>query len=178
LNLTIRDLLAGGDRRSIAQSGRVRAMIEADPSRVAEIAGLTADADWLVSQRAFDLLEKIAHDHVEWIEPHKQLFLGPTAESDKWEIRLQIVRALPLFSWSGKDLSRATAILQENVNHPQTFVKAWSLDSLSTFAMKDRSLLRTVRRRLDEFECSASKALQARARKIRQRLDGTVCERG
>src|SRR5215510_5707726 len=96
----IRLMLSGGDRRSIADSKRVRALVEADPPLVSELVALTDDADWLVVQRAIDLLEKLAHDRADWIEPHKKIFVGPLAESDKWEIRLQVVRALPLFRWT------------------------------------------------------------------------------
>jgi hypothetical protein len=164
-------LLTGGDRRSIAQSDRVRALVDKNPDLVDELAGLTEDPDWLVSQRAIDLLEKIAHDHADWIEPHKRIFIGPVSGSDKWEIRLQIVRALPLFKWPEKDLARVKAILLENVIFPQTFVKAWALDSLATFALKDAQLMPIVQRHLELFDRSDSKALQARARKIRERLE-------
>jgi hypothetical protein len=163
-------LLTGGDRRSIAQSARVRALVEKNPDLVEELAGLTEDGDWLVSQRSFDLLEKIAQDHADWIESHKRIFLGPGAASDKWEVRLQIVRALPLFKWSAKDLVRVKAILLENIVYPQTFVKAWALDSLATFALKDAQLMPIVQHHLEGFDRSDSKALQARARKIRERL--------
>src|SRR6476619_1942883 len=95
----IRALLSGGDRRDIAQSNRVRSLVERDPSLVAELVALTDDSDPLVVQRAIDLLEKLAHDHPDWIAPHKRVFVGPLAESDRWEIRLQVVRALPLFTW-------------------------------------------------------------------------------
>ena len=79
----IRLPLSGGDRRSIAASNRVRPLIENNPSLVTELAALTADEDWLVTQRALDLLEKLAHDHAEWIAPHKKIFIGPLAVSDK-----------------------------------------------------------------------------------------------
>ncbi|PYR24413.1 MAG: hypothetical protein DMF98_15500, partial [Acidobacteria bacterium] len=127
-----RDLLSGGDRRSIADSQRVRALIEQRPARVKELAALTADEDWLVSQRALDLLEKLAHEHPEWIAPYKRVFIGPLAQSDKWEIRLQIVRALPLFRWTAAESKRMERILLENLAFPQTFVRAWALDSLAT----------------------------------------------
>jgi len=78
-----RTLLEGGDRRSIADSARVRALIEQRPTRVKELAALTADEDWLVSQRALDLLEKLAHEHPEWVAPYKKVFIGPLAQSDK-----------------------------------------------------------------------------------------------
>jgi hypothetical protein len=166
----IRPLLCGGDRRSIAGSNRVRVLIERDPALVIELAALTADEDWLVAQRALDLLEKLARDHVDWIEPHKKIFIGPLATSDKWEIRLQVVRALPLFRWNRAQERRVEAILLENVSFPQTFVRAWALDGLATLAERRPRLMPIVRRHLHDFERSPSKALQARARQIRARL--------
>jgi len=164
-------LLSGGDRRSIAQSNRVRAMIDEDPTLVRDLAALAGDADWLVSLRALDLLEKLAHDHPAWVEPHKTIFIGPLADSDKWEIRLQIVRSLALFEWTPTQAKRVERILTENVAYPQTFVRAWALDSLATFARRRSRLDAIVERELQAFERSPSKALQARARAIRARLN-------
>jgi hypothetical protein len=166
----IRSLLTGGDRRSIADSNRVRAMVDADASLVDDLVALTADDDWLVTQRALDLLEKLAHDHPDWIEPHKKIFIGPLARSDKWEIRLQIVRALPLFRWTPAQTKRVEEILLECVTFPQTFVQAWALDSLATLAQGNAKLGPVVERHLRAFERSARKALQSRARNIRKRM--------
>ena len=166
----IRRMLTGGDRRSIADSNRVRRLVEDNPSLVIDVAALTADEDWLVTQRALDLLEKLAREHPEWIAPHKEVFIGPLAASDKWEIRLQIVRALPLFHWSPAQADRVEKILLENVAFPQTFVRAWALDSLATLAEQKKTLIPIVRKYLRDFEQSPSKALHARAKHIRARL--------
>ena len=166
----LRALLTGGDRRDIAQSNRARSLIDETPALVGELAALTEDDDWLVAERALDLLEKLAHEHPEWIEPYKTVFIGPLADSDKWEIRLQTVRALPLFRWTPAQAKRVEAILLENVTFPQTFVRAWSLDSLATFARRRPRLAPVVQRHLRAFERSQSKALQSRARHIRARL--------
>jgi len=163
-------LLSGGDRRSIADSNRVRALIERRPSRLKALVALTAHEDWLVTQRALDLLEKFAHEHPEWVEPYKQVFIGPLADSDKWEIRLQIVRALPLFRWTAPQRRRVEAILLENIAFPQTFVRAWALDSLTTLAERSTKLMPIVLRHIEAFARSPKKALQARARAIRARL--------
>ena len=111
-------MLSGGDRRSIAQSNRVRKMLETKPALVGHLASLSSDENWLVAQRALDLMEKFAHEHPEWIEPHKKIFIGPLASSDKWEIRLQIVRSLPLFRWSPPEMRRVETILSENLTFP------------------------------------------------------------
>jgi len=116
------------------------------------------------------MLEKGSPDQVDLVQPYKQTFLGPLADSDKWEIRLQIVRALPLLQWTPAERTRAVEILRENVAYPQTFVRAWALDSLATFAVGDPRLMRVVKKCLDDFERSGSKALQARARNIKARL--------
>jgi hypothetical protein len=168
--LDLRRLLTGGDRRSIADSNKVRRLIENEPSLVSELAALTKDENWLVVQRALDLLEKLAHEHSDWIEPHKRVFIGSLADSDKWEIRLQVVRALPLFQWTPAQSRRVEHILRENLDFPQTFVRAWALDGLATLAERKRRLRPLVRRHLKSFEASNSKALQARARHIRMRL--------
>lgn len=166
----IHSLLTGGDRRSIAGSDRVRTLIEEDPSRIAELAALAGDENWLIVQRVLDLLEKLAHRHPEWVEPHKMLFIGDHAASAQWEIRLQVVRALPLFQWTPTQMRRVEAILLESVDFPQTFVRAWALDSLATLSARRRRLQPIVARYLREFERSSSKALQARARNVRARL--------
>jgi HEAT repeat protein len=148
----------------------VRDLVERDPSLVGELVALTEDGDPLVVQRAIDLLEKLAHEHPDWIAPHKQVFVGPLAESPRWEIRLQVVRALSLFTWTPHERRRVEKVLVDNVSYPQTFVRAWALDSLATIAGRRKALAPVVERHLQEFEQSSSKALQARARNIRARL--------
>ena len=169
-NGSLRKFFVGGDRRSIAQSARALVAVRKEPDRAAELAALTRDEDWLVSQRALDLLEKLGRECPEWIEPHKGVFIGPLADSDRWEVRLQIVRALPLFRWKPAERSRVLAILRRDARHPQKFVRAWALDSLATFAREDPTLRPIVLRHLRSFERSGSKALAARARRVRERF--------
>jgi hypothetical protein len=166
----LRALLAGGDRRSIARSRDALAAVLARPERIAEVAALAEDDDWLVSMRALDLLEKVAHAHADWVQPHRRLFLGALADSDQWEVRLQIVRALPLMSFTPGERRRAVDILRRDADHPQKFVRAWALDGLATFAQHDPALMPAVELHLRELERSGSKALATRARHIRARL--------
>jgi acyl carrier protein phosphodiesterase len=58
----LKALLSGDDRRSIANSRQAREVVATAPKRVAHLAALTDDGDWLVSMRALDLLENIAHE--------------------------------------------------------------------------------------------------------------------
>jgi hypothetical protein len=166
----LRELLSHDDRRSIARANDVVNAVLAGRARVDDLAALTMDEEsWLVSARALDALEKLAHKQPELVRPHRKVFLD-LAASDKWEIRLQVVRAIPLLGWNHREMKRATAVLRDNLDHPQAFVRAWALDSLAILSGHDSSLRTLVERRLDEFARSPSKAVQARARHIRARL--------
>jgi hypothetical protein len=139
LVFSIRELLTGGDRRSIADSNRARAMIERDRSLVDALVELVNDDDWLVSQRALDLLEKLSHDHPDWIEPHKRIFIGPLAEGDKWQVRQTFVRAWALDSLAS--LSARRPRLRATIDrHLRAFERS------SSKALKARA--RNIRARL------------------------------
>jgi HEAT repeat protein len=175
---SLRRLLAGGDRRSIARSNEALALLRADPARIPDLVGLVDDSDWLVVMRAVDLMEKLAHEHPGWIQPHRKLFIGPLADHPSWEIRLQIARALPLLRWTRAERVRVVAILLGYVKQPQKFVKAWSADSLSQLAADDASLMSVVEGLIEDFERSGSPALISRARQIRNRLRTSAAATG
>ena len=174
---SLREYLVGGDRRSIARSGRALGILRDQPERIGELAALAEDGDPLVSQRALDLLEKLARERLDWVEPHKTVFLGAAADSDRWEARLQVVRVLPLFRWRAVERRRVVEILLRDIRHPQKFVRAWALDSLAAIGAGDPDLRRIVQRHLRLFERSESKALMARARHIRERLSRRAGDR-
>src|SRR5262249_31602968 len=157
---TLRELLAGGDRRSQARSKQALARVVNGDAPVADLVALVGDDDWLVSMRALDLLEKLAHSPPPWAAPHSRLFLAPppapaprgaAAERGKWEVPRQVVPALPLFAWTPADQRRVEAILRRDAGHPQTFVNAWALDSLATRAASKPSLKAFVRSQLRKW---------------------------
>jgi hypothetical protein len=165
----LRQLLDGQDSRSLAQSSVARTLIEERPPRIGSLAALAGHANWVVAMRALDLLEKLSRTHPDWVQPHRVAFLK-AATSDQWLIRLQVVRAFPLLRWTLRQRAEVIRALTRGVRDPQTFVRAWSLDGLATFATRDASLMPRVKRALAEFERSGSAALRARARHIRLRL--------
>lgn len=92
------------------------------------------------------------------------MFIGTLSESDKWEIRLQIVRALPLFEWTAAQARRVEQILRDSVSHPQTFVRAWALDSLASFAERRATFA-------DECDLRATPRLEHDLADLNDRLD-------
>lgn len=78
-SVSLRELLSGGDRRSVARSPRARALIENARSASPSSSTSSGGDDWLIAMRAIDLLEKLAHDHPDCVQTHKRVFIGPLA---------------------------------------------------------------------------------------------------
>jgi hypothetical protein len=166
--MELRDLLTGGDRRSIARADEALAMAREEPALIAELARLAYDEDWLVGQRACDTLEKLLRENHPAVAPYKEVFLH-LVQSPYWETRLQCVRALPLFEWAGKDRDRVVEALREHIDDEQKFVRCWSLTGFAMMASaEDRPYLDN---RIAEFIGSGVPSMIARAKAIVKLLE-------
>ncbi len=121
-------------------------------------------------------LQRARVDHGAPAGPRAHVFIGPLADSAEWERRLQIVRALPCFTWTGCERRRVVQILRRDLAHPQRFVKAWALDSLARLAVDDAALVPVVRQSLGVFAGSGMPSWAARAieRRLAARSTGAV----
>jgi hypothetical protein len=158
-------LLSGGDRRSLAQAPRVLAIVEREPSRLRELVSLLDASDPLVVQRSLDVLEKVARRDARCVQPFRARFLE-LADSDRWEVLLQLVRLLPLLTWTGRQRARVQEILRSNLSHPRAFVRAWALDGLAALAGSDAEQRTEVRKLAAQLAATDDKAVQVRARAI------------
>ncbi len=167
--MQLRDLLTGGDRRSIAHASQALAFARDDSEAVAELACLTSDTDPLVAMRACDVLEKLLHEDVTQVQPYKDVFIRQL-QSPFWESRLQCVRALPLFHWSAEERPAVIQALRERIDDEQKFVRCWALDGFALLVAADPGVRAELDQRLAEFLGSGVPSMQARARAIVKRL--------
>jgi hypothetical protein len=84
-----------------------------------------------------------------------------------WTSRLYAARLIPFLSW---DIPDQRAVVEKLEQGENLFVRAWSLDSLSHFAGKDRELADRVFPMLLEALGSSSGAVRARAKVAIKRL--------
>lgn len=166
--LEVRPLLENPDRRSIAESNRVLAAAIATPDLVAEIANLLDDPDALIQMRALDLLEKIAVDNPEAVQPYVDSILS--FQSPLWEVDLQLARLLPRLTWNDQQIVCVIERLRKMVRSDQKLVRAWSLDGLATLSTSHSKLRPEVDELIADFLASPHGSLRARARAIAKRL--------
>ncbi len=168
--MELRDLLTGGDRRSIARADEALQIALADRKAVDELARLTADPDPLVASRSLDVLEKLVHKVPEWIEPHRMVFLHNTTHP-YWEARLQCVRAIPLLKWNLFERLQVIMSLRQRIVDEQKFVRCWALDSFAQLAGDDPELNRELAQHVERFMSSGVPSMTARAKAIVKRMN-------
>lgn len=91
----LRDLLTGGDRRSIGKVDVVLSRIKVSPSSIDPLLRLIRDIDPLVGMRAADALEKASRANPEILVRHKHCLLSEIAENPQQEIRWHLLQMLP-----------------------------------------------------------------------------------
>src|SRR5215469_5592624 len=110
---TIRDLLSGGDRRSIGKSNTLVARLERQPELLPELVRHMWDRDPIIAMRAADALEKLTRRKTELLQRFKKELLGLAEETRQQELRWHLAALLPRLHLTSSELRRAMEILTQ-----------------------------------------------------------------
>jgi hypothetical protein len=166
----LKNLLSGGDRRSIGKSDQVAKLILAEPKRFTELIQCLWDEDPLVRMRAADAAEKITVARPELLRPHKQEFLGLLAETEQIELRWHLALMVPRLELSARERERVASALQRYLEDRSSIVKTCAMQGLADLPRQDPNLQDTVKRILEESLRTGTAAMKARARKLLKKL--------
>jgi HEAT repeat protein len=95
-----------------------------------------------------------------------------------WSARMHVCRMLPRLGWPADEYKLIRAFLFEQVADSNTFVRAWALDALASFACTDPSIRSKVLKMIEEALSAGPPSIRVRAREgLRRLLDcGGVTE--
>lgn len=156
----IRQMLCGGDLRSIGNADAVAGMIAADAALFAETMALLADDDARVRMRAADALEKASRAHPELLTPHKAFLLGPASRQTQQEVRWHVLQMLSRLALTAAERETALQLGRDSLTHPSRIVAAEALSALFALGADD------ARERAQALLASPHAALRSRARRL------------
>ena len=162
----LRDLLRGGDRRSLGRANQVAALVLRDPRHFPELIECMWSDDPVVRMRAADAAEKVTVTKPELLHPHKQELLGLLAEAEQIELRWHLALMVPRLELSARERDRAVAALQRYLEDRSSIVRTCAMQGLADLARQDASLQDVVKRILEESLRTGTAAMKARARKL------------
>jgi len=167
----LRDLLMGGDRRSIGRVDEVLELVLGQPKRVSELAKLLWDSDAVVRMRAADALEKISRERPEWIDPFKPNLLGLMAETGQQELRWHLAAIVPRVQLTPAESSRAVVILKGYLTDRSSIVKTFAMQGLWELTQLNAESRSEVVELVRELVKTGTAAMRARGRKLLREVD-------
>jgi|SRR5580693_7316165 hypothetical protein len=166
----LKDLLSGGDRRSLGRSSEAEKIVLRQPQRFAELIQCMWSDNPVVRMRAADAAEKVTVERPELLHPHKQELLGLLAETEQIELRWHLALMVPRLELRARERERATATLQRYLEDRSSIVKTCAMQGLADLVRHDASLQDTVKHILEESLRTGTAAMKARARKLLKKL--------
>ncbi len=171
-----REMLRGGDRRSIGRVPRVLQLVAADPGRVGWLVAALDDHDPLVRMRAADALEKATVRDAAPLQPHKRFLLRLAASSQQQELRWHLAQLLPRLKLRSAQRRSAALTLRGYLADRSAIVRTFALQGLTDLALQDASLRPLARHWVRWAAREGTPAMRARAKRLERELARTKAE--
>ena len=162
----IREMLSGGDLRSIGRVPEVLGVMEKDPERMSELVRCLESGDPVVRSRAADALEKVTAKRPGLLEQFREVLLREAAGSAQQEVRWHMAQMLPRLPLTRRQIQDVFSLLRSYLRDRSVIVQVSALQAMFELSLKNPSLRGPVRE-LVEGTCQAvTPALRARGRKL------------
>ena len=166
----LRELLAGGDRRSIGKSNRVVALVLHHPRSFGELVRCLSSDDPVVRMRAADAVEKVSSLRPQLLAPFKSELLGLVGQATQAELRWHLARILPRLPLSAAQRRRAILQLRWYLLDRSSIVKTMAIQGWFELAQGHSRLKREMGAALEDFCKTGTPAMKARSRKLLSQL--------
>ncbi|MCX6026687.1 MAG: hypothetical protein NTY23_10595 [Chloroflexi bacterium] len=166
----IREMLRGGDRRSIGRVPQALKRLDADPRLVGQLVAALGDADPVVCMRAADALEKASLPDASALQKHKRALLRLAGSTAQQEVRWHLAQMIPrLHLWPAE--RRAVArTLQRYLTDQSSIVRTFALQALADLAQVDSALRPLALRSLRQAVRTGTPAMRSRAARLLHQL--------
>lgn len=163
---SIRELLSGGDLRSIGRVPEVLKIVGENPERLGELVGGLDSEDPVVRGRAADALEKLTAKSPVLLEPFKESLLRVAASSGQQEVRWHLAQMMPRLPLTRREIPSVFSLLRSYLEGRSAIVKVCALQAMVELSLRDPSLRFPAKALAESFCRSGTPAMRARGRKL------------
>ncbi|WP_058764279.1 hypothetical protein [Exiguobacterium chiriqhucha] len=169
--MDIREVLSGGDLRSIGHVDAVVAYVGNDPDRFSELmTGLTDDRP-VVRMRSADAIEKVTRRHPKLLQAHQASLSQQLHRAIQQEVRWHLAQLMPRLTWTEDEAADIVQMLTDWIDtETSNIVIVNSLQAifdLSAMHPRFRDDLKTL---LESQLETGSPAVKSRAKKLLHKL--------
>ena len=169
--MDIREVLSGGDLRSVGHVDAVVAYVGNDPDRFSELmTGLTDDRP-VVRMRSADAIEKVTRRHPNLLQAYQVSLFQQLQIATQQEVRWHLAQLMPRLTWTGDEASGIVHVLTDWIaTETSNIVIVNSLQAmfdLSAVHPQHRDELKAL---LESQLEAGSPAVKSRSKKLLQKL--------
>lgn len=169
--MDIRELLSGGDLRSVGRVDEVVEFVGNDPGRFSELMTGLTDARPIVRMRSADAMEKVTRRHPELLQAHQASLFEQLQIATQQEVRWHLAQLMPRLTWTGDEASGIVHVLTDWIaTETSNIVIVNSLQAmfdLSAVHPQHRDELKAL---LESQLEAGSSAVKSRSKKLLQKL--------
>ncbi len=169
--MNVLDKLRGGDLRSIGRSNEVARDIEKNVSLFKPVFKGLYDGDPIVRMRSADVIEKVTRDKPELLSNHTSKVISILTTAKQQEVCWHMAQIAPRLAYSPNEEKQIIKALKRYLTHKSKIVRVSAMESLANIAEKNHSILNEVIKIIKVQKATGSPAIQARGRKLLQRLE-------
>jgi hypothetical protein len=165
-SVPIRQMLQGGDRRSIGDSNVVVGRVLRNPDRFPELIECLWGDERIVRMRAADAVEKVCAQKPGLLRTFKAELLGLADEATQAELRWHLAQILPRLPLRRAERVRVVVRLRDYLQDRSSIVKTFALQGLAELSEGDPALEFEVTELLERACRTGTPAMKARSRKL------------
>ena len=169
--MDIREVLSGGDLRSVGHVDAVVAYVGNDPDRFSELmTGLTDDRP-VVRMRSADAMEKVTRRHPKLLRAHQASLFEQLQIATQQEVRWHLAQLMPRMTWTEEEASDIVRVLTDWIAAETSAIvivnALQAMFDLSAMHPRFRDELKAL---LETQLAAGSPAVKSRAKKLLHKL--------
>lgn len=165
---SLRELLGGGDLRSIGNSEKLVQLIQ-DQAGFDKLFTFMYDADRLIVMRAADALEKLSAAKLAYILPHKNALIKLMISAKDKDLKWHLAQLISYVKLTKKEAETVWKILEKQVRDKKEsrIVRATSITSLFRISKQFSSYKNDFEKLVDDVYVENIPSLNARIRQFK-----------
>ena len=169
--MDIREVLSGGDLRSVGHVDEVVTFVGNDPDRFSELMTVLTDDRHVVRMRSADAMEKVTRHYPALLQAHQASLFEQLQIATQQEVRWHLAQLMPRMTWTEEEASDIVRVLTDWIAAETSAIvivnALQAMFDLSAMHSRFRDELKAL---LETQLAAGSPAVKSRAKKLLHKL--------
>lgn len=165
--MAIKELLSGGDLRSIGEVNQIVEAVLNNLKLFDELFKCLYSIDSVVRMRAADAIEKVTILHPELLQKYKTKLIRDISIIEQQEVQWHFAQIIVRVNLTNKEVEQVVGILQKNLESTSSnIVKTFSIQAIYDLSLIHTDIQEVARELLIKYKNDKGAAVRSRVKKL------------